>query len=140
MKSEYDGSISVLMAVVFLLVVSLVLVGLESARQQNAVGMVGLSLQNSAESVLGAYYAPLFDEYGLYGLYEVDIREELARYAEAAAQPTADVPSGYSGEKSSCYSYAYEIADIALTRSVGLLEGGPSICRNQMIEAGWVLD
>ena len=138
MKSEYDGSISVLMAVVFLLVVSLVLVGLESARQQNAVGMVGLSLQNSAESVLGAYYAPLFDEYGLYGLYEVDIREELARYAEAAAQPTADVPSGYSGEKSSCYSYAYEIADIALTRSVGLLEGGPSICRNQMIEAGAV--
>ncbi|MBO4627986.1 MAG: hypothetical protein J5645_08420 [Lachnospiraceae bacterium] len=133
-----DGAVTVLMTVVFLLVMSLVLVGLESARQQGAVGMVNLAMQTSAESVLGEYYAPLFDEYGLYGLYDVDIKEELARYASAAADPTADVPNGYFGESKSNYSYAFEISDIALTRTVGLLQGGPSICRNQMIEAGAV--
>ena len=133
-----DGAVTVLMTVVFLLVMSLVLVGLESARQQGAVGMVNLAVQTSAESVLGEYYAPLFDEYGLYGLYDVDIKEELTRYVSATADPTADVPNGYFGERGSNYSYAFEIADVALNRTVGLLQGGPDICRNQMIEAGAV--
>ncbi|MBR5712031.1 MAG: hypothetical protein IKX54_00370 [Lachnospiraceae bacterium] len=133
-----DGAVTIMMTVVFLLIVSLVLVGLESARQQGAVAMVRMNVQTASESVLGSYYAPLFDDYGIYGLYDVDIREELAKCAEASAQPSDGKPTGYSGESRSYYSYAYEIADVALTKSVGLLQGGAAICKNQMIEEGAV--
>ena len=127
-----DGAITILTTISVMLILSLVLVSLESARQQGAVTMVRMNTQMAAESVLGEYYAPLFDEYGLYGLYGTDIEEELRSYLEASAKP-----SEASG-KTSDYGYAYEIADVALARSVGLLYGGASICKNQMIEEGAV--
>ena len=133
-----EGAVTILMTVVFLLILSLVLVSLESARQQSLTAMTKLSAQSAAESVLGSYYAPLFDEYGLYGIYDTDIGEELRRYAEASARPENDAPLLYSGERTSHYSYAYDVADVALTRSVSLLYGGAAICRNQMMEAGAV--
>lgn len=135
---ETDGAVTVLMAVVTILIFSLILVSLESVRQQAAVAMLRMNVQTAAESVLGDYYAPLFDDYGLYGLYDVDIATEIRSYLETSGRPEQAASGNRPGESSSYYSYAYDISEVALQSSVNLLHGGGAICKNQMIEEGAV--
>lgn len=131
-----SGEVTILMALVTIMIFSLILVSLESARQQGAVSMLRMNVQTAAESVLGEYYAPLFDDYGLYGLYDVDIAGELQSCLETSGSPQSPVDGSSPGESRSYYSYAYEISDVALTKTVSLLHGGGALCKNQMIEEG----
>ena len=133
---ETDGAVTILMTVVTVLILSLILVSLESARQQGAVAMLHLQVQTAAESVLGEYYAPLFDRYGLYGLYDVDIVTEIQDCLETSGRPEQSGSYGSSDEDRSYYSYAFDVSEVALTKTVKLLDGGGAICRNQMIEEG----
>jgi hypothetical protein len=133
-----DGAITVMTAIVTILILSLILVSLESARQQGAVAMLRMHVQTAAESVLGEYYAPLFDDYGLYGLYDVDIEEEIRSCLETSGRPEQAVDGSNPGESRSYYSYAYDISEVALKRTVDLLQGGGALCKNQMIEEGAV--
>ncbi len=135
--ASVSGAVSILMTFVFILVLSLLLVSLESARQQGAAAVLRMNLQTAQESVLGDYYAPLFDEYGLYGLYDVDIEEELRSYLTEDGK-TNFTKSFLRETTPSDYSYAYELADLALTRTVKLLDGGSDICRAQMVREGAV--
>ena len=137
-RRETDGAVTVLMAITTILILSLILVSLESARQQGAVAMFRMNLQTASESVLGEYYAPLFDDYGLYGLYDVDIEEEIRSYLSISGRPDQSVSGSSAGESKSYYSYAYDISEVALTKTVTLLHGGGAICKNQMIEEGAV--
>ncbi len=132
-----SGAVSILMTFVFILVLSLLLVSLESARQQGAAAVLRMNLQTAQESVLGDYYAPLFDEYGLYGLYDVDIEGELRSYLTEDGK-TNSIKSLFRETTTSDYSYAYELADLALTRTVNLLDGGSTVCRAQMVREGAV--
>lgn len=133
---ETDGAVTVLMTFVTVLILSLILVSLESARQQGAVAILRMNVQTAAESVLGEYYAPLFDDYGLYGLYDVDVAEEIQSYLETSGRPEKEIAGSHPRESKSCYSYAYDVSEVALSRTVSLLHGGAVICRNQMIEEG----
>ena len=135
-RRETDGAVTVLMAITTILIFSLILVSLESARQQGAVAMFHMNLQTASESVLGEYYAPLFDDYGLYGLYDVDIEEEIRSYLSVSGRPEQSVSGSSAGEDKSYYSYAYDISEVALSKTVTLLHGGGAICKNQMIEEG----
>ncbi len=131
-----EGAVTVFLTFVLFLVLSLVLVSLESARQQATATMVRMNLAQALESTLGHYYAPLYDEYGIYGLYE-DTPENLARgYADASANPTENLPVGYMGNEESGYSYAYEITELALTSATRLTDGGGTLCKRQMTEVG----
>lgn len=136
--AETEGTVTILMTFVTVLILSLILVSLESARQQGAVAVLRMNVQTAAESVLGEYYAPLFDDYGIYGLYDVDIAEEIQSYLETSGRPDREVSGSNPGEDKSCYSFAYDISEVALSRTVSLLHGGTAICRNQMIEEGAV--
>ena len=48
-RRETDGAVTVLMAITTILIFSLILVSLESARQQGAVSMLRMNVQTAAE-------------------------------------------------------------------------------------------
>lgn len=130
------ASISVMMAIVLFLMLSLILVSLESGRVSAMHTMVSLNLKSSLEAVLGNYYEPLFDDYGIYGLYAAEPEAMLESYLAAAASPLEDLPDFYSGQRKSGFVFSYEIQDIALSNETYLLDGGGKIVACQMMEAG----
>ncbi len=137
MKSrDVEGAITVYLTLVLFLVLSLVLVSLESARQQATVALAQMNFTQALQSTLGEYYAPLYEEYSLYGLYDVDPKGQAEYYMEATANPAKELPAFYVGSKESSYSYAYEIAEVAITSVKRLTAGGGALCRLQMTEAG----
>lgn len=130
------ASISVMLAIVLFLMLSLILVSLESGRVSAMRAMVSLNLKSSLEAVLGNYYEPLFDDYGIYGLYAAEPEAMLESYLTAAASPLENLPDFYSGQKKSGFVFSYEIQDIALSNETYLLDGGGGIVACQMMEAG----
>ncbi len=137
-KKTYTASISVLLSLSLFLILSLLLVLLESARVNAMRAMVTLNLQSSLEAVLSNYYEPLFNDYGIYGLYDVQLEEELADCMEAAASPLADLPEFYTGAKDSSFAFSYDLSDIKVCNETDLLDGGGQIVAAQMMEAGAV--
>ena len=68
MKKISEGSISVFLALVMLLIISLILVMLESAMHAASAGYAGMLLRTAEESVLGEYCGPLFADYHILAL------------------------------------------------------------------------
>ncbi len=136
MKRGAEGAITVFSAFVLFLILSLVLVSLESARQQGATTLVQMNMNTAMESVLGEYYAPLYEEYDMYGLFGIDVEERMRTYMEATAQPQKHLPDSYVGSRASYYSFAYEISNVRLQKATYLTDGGGALCKLQMIEAG----
>ena len=64
-RNSCNGTICVFLALVILLIMSLVLVFLESASHAAAKSYAQMLLKTSTGSVLGEYYGPLFAEYGI---------------------------------------------------------------------------
>ncbi len=64
-KNSCNGTICVFLALVILLIMSLVLVFLESASHAASKSYAQMLLKTSTGSVLGEYYGPLFAEYGI---------------------------------------------------------------------------
>ena len=64
-KNSCNGTICVFLALVILLIMSLVLVFLESAGHAASKSYAQMLLKTSTGSVLGEYYGPLFAEYGI---------------------------------------------------------------------------
>lgn len=131
-----SASISVMLALVLFLLLSLILVTLESARVSAMRAMVTLNLNSSLEAVLSDYYEPLFDDYGIYGLYGIDPEAELKSYLAAAASPLDALPELYLGQRNSGYVYSYEIQNVEISNKTHLLDGGGAIVTAQMMEAG----
>ncbi len=136
MRRRLDGSITVFLSFVLFLVLSLVLVSLESARRQVAAAVLQVSLTQALESTLGEYYAPLYDQFDIFALYGVAPESRVEEYLKATALPTSNLPSGYTGETKSGYSYEYELAEVTLSKTTRLIDGGGALCKKQMVEAG----
>lgn len=64
-RNSCNGTICVFLALVILLIMSLVLVFLESASHAASKSYAQMLLKTSTGSVLGEYYGPLFAEYGI---------------------------------------------------------------------------
>lgn len=68
----HEGSITVFLSLILLLVLSLVLTVIEGARQSTARIFAERSLITSMDSVLAGFYGPLMKEYHILGLYASD--------------------------------------------------------------------
>lgn len=66
-KGNMKGSITIFLAMVFLLILAVVLVTLESARVTAVKSSMSMALSQSMDSVLADYYLPLFEEYQIFG-------------------------------------------------------------------------
>lgn len=124
-----------MLAMVLFLIISLTLTGLESARINAIHTMANWNLETALQAVLGEYYEPLFDEYGIYGLYEEDIDEELNDYLMAAVNPL-EGSSKSKSKQSNGLKLRYSIDEVEVTNCVGLLDGGGKIVERQMMEEG----
>ena len=67
-RNSCNGTICVFLALVILLIMSLVLVFLESASHAASKSYAQMLLKTSTGSVLGEYYGPLFAEYGIFAI------------------------------------------------------------------------
>ena len=67
-SKEIKGSITVMMALVLFMVTSMQLVILEHAYVRAGRTLVYQTFNKALESAIGAYYAPLFTEYGLFAM------------------------------------------------------------------------
>lgn len=76
-NNQFDGSITLFLAMVCMLIVSLILVTLESARISAVKSCVSMAMNQSMDSVLAQYYRPLFEEYHLFGRYQEEERDDL---------------------------------------------------------------
>ena len=68
MNRRLEGSITVFLALVFVLIFSLILVSCEEARSAALRSYAKLMLAAGTESAASDYYRPLFDDYGLFAL------------------------------------------------------------------------
>ncbi len=137
-RRQAAGSVTVFFSFILFLLISLVLVSVESARQQAAVSMLQTDLSLALSSLQGQYYAPLFDEFDLYALYQEDAERSLYDYLKGSADPLSDLPEGYSGSTSSGYSFACENLSVTVEQKYALTDAGGEFLRRQMITAGAV--
>jgi len=134
---EAPGVITVMLAMTLFLILSLVLVSLESARISCERSMLTMELQTALESVAGEYYAPLFDEYGIYGLYGIDIEDAIQEYLTISEQVTKNALSEGSVENG---LFAQDvITSVTCSDRVNLLSGGGVLVKNQMVTDGAVV-
>jgi hypothetical protein len=68
MKSNQKGSITIFLSLIMLLILSVILTTIESARVNTAKTLINRALITSMESVMAEYYRPLFDNYHLFAL------------------------------------------------------------------------
>ena len=67
-RKQCKGTICVFLALVLLLIMSLILVFLESASHAASKSYAQMLLKTATGSVLGEYYGPLFEEYGIFAI------------------------------------------------------------------------
>ncbi len=134
MKKE--ASITVTMTLVLFMVISLMLVTLEHAYVTSGRTLALQAYNRSLESVLGAYYAPLYAEYGLlastmwHGMYF----EDYAAIEEDITKTFNDVfGKGTSGSKFRLWDYT--IDKTSVTEDVSLVSGKGAVFRQQVKEA-----
>ena len=132
------GSVTVLFSFILFLLISLVLVSVESARQQAAVSMLQTNLSTAMTSLQGQYYTPLFDEFDIYGLYKEDLEESLLGYLGGSIDPLSDLPEDYSGGTTSGYGFACRDISVTVKKNYSLTDSDGAFMRQQMISAGAV--
>lgn len=73
---KFQGSVTLFFAMVCMVIASLLLVTLESARISTVKSCAALALNQGVDSVLASYYSPLFQDYYLFGCYKPESTEE----------------------------------------------------------------
>ena len=78
-NEDAQGSITIFLAMIFLLIVAVVLVTLESARVTAVKSSMSMAMYQSMDSVLADFYLPLFEEYQIFGRYEEKATDSLVK-------------------------------------------------------------
>lgn len=138
MRKKINGSVTVLFSWVLVLLLSLVLVSVESARRQAAVAILQTDVSLAMSSLSGQYYAPLYDRFGIYGLYGEDVEESLKHYLKGSVNPLADLPEGYDGNGKSGYDFAFSEPEAEIKKKLNLTDLDGDLMRRQMISVGAV--
>ncbi|QHQ60245.1 hypothetical protein Ana3638_05175 [Anaerocolumna sedimenticola] len=96
MRKEKEGSITVFLSLILLLILAVIMSTVESARVNGAKVQSERALRAAMDSVLGEYYLPLFKEYHIFGLdgsFGTDslnmdsISEKLTEYMDYTFHP-----------------------------------------------------
>ena len=138
MKHRLNGAVTVLFSFVLVLLLSLVLVSVESARQQASAAILQTEVSLAVDSFAGQYYTPLFDQYGIYGIYKEDVKASLNSYLKGSLDPAADMPEDFYGDTGSGYSFAFSAPEVSVEKELDLTDMDGELMRKQMIEAGAV--
>lgn len=80
-RSNPQGSVTVFLSLVFMLILALILVTLESARVTAVQSSMAMAMTQSMDSVLAEYYRPLLEEYQLFGRYQTEATDTMRKKA-----------------------------------------------------------
>lgn len=129
-KGETDGVITVMLAMLLFPILSLLLMSLESARLKAEGAVMSAQLDTAVASVSGEYYDPLYEEYGIYGMYGIDAEELIRSYLEYSEE-------GTSGSSYGNGVFAPDtVTSVEISDTVNLLSGGGALVKEQMITEG----
>lgn len=100
MKKQVEGTITVFLSLVLLLILSVIMTSIEVARVSSYRFIVGNTMKSSMDSLLCDFYRPLYDTYhifaldGGYGESEVrkeQIEDNLGQYMKDTFEPEKDM-------------------------------------------------
>lgn len=139
-KKGAKGSITVYLSLILLLILALICTVIEGTRIYAARVHARRALATAMDSALAGYYAPLWNEYHLFGLHTGD--EDYARisntlagtvksYLEYTLDPDRDLPG--SLEKGMDL-FGLRIKDISLQKRISLMDYEGELFINQAVE------
>ena len=124
-EKRIQGSVTVYLALVFLLIVSMVFVSLEASRAAVMRGCAKAALQSGIESVLADYYRPLFDRYKIFAL-DLGYGNNTADIAEAEKRISRFAAANADG---------YSFSDCRVTKTYPLISDGGSYFIREAVDA-----
>jgi hypothetical protein len=134
-----DGAITVFLSLVLLLILSLVMTVLESARVHTARLFAERALTTAMDSVLAEFYDPLFKEYHLLaleagygqgGIRREEIEKKLKEYMSYTFTPNRDL----THHKEGLELYNISVASLRVTETAGLMDYGGDLFLNEAVE------
>lgn len=138
-SNKSEGAITVFLSLVLLLILSLVMTIIESARINTARVIAGRSLTTAMDSVLAEFYAPLFTEYHLlaleagYGSGAVNTEEmegKLKDYMSYTFMPNRDL----SYHRSEVELYDISVDSLSVAETAGLTDYQGKLFINEAVE------
>ncbi len=138
-KNKTNGSITVFLSLILLLILALIFTIIEGARVSTAKVYAERALSTAMDSVLAEYYGPLWEEYHIFGLYpegdgDINRKEEigskLSEYMSYTFEPEKDLK--YSG--SIWELYDIKMNQISVERETVLTDYQGKLLINEAVE------
>ncbi len=139
-KTSGSGVITVYLALILLLILSLVFTVIEGARVNTARVYAERALSTAMDSVWAEYYEPLWKEYHIFGYAAGEgsdsekaegMEEKLAQYMSYTLQPDSGLEDGNSR---SIDLYDITITSQAVTEQTGLIAYHGELLRKEAVE------
>ncbi|HKL80103.1 MAG TPA: DUF5702 domain-containing protein [Mobilitalea sp.] len=138
-RRDEDGSITVYLSLILLLILSLVMTVIEGARITTARIFAERSLMAAMDSVLAEFYGPLMEEYHILGLdagygsntvKEEEIALRLQDYMSYTITPNRDI----SDRKASLELYDISVDSLSITDRTELMDYRGEVLINEAVE------
>ncbi|HKL98408.1 MAG TPA: DUF5702 domain-containing protein [Mobilitalea sp.] len=138
-RRDVDGSITVYLSLILLLILSLVMTVIEGARITTAKIFAERSFMTAMDSVLAEFYGPLMEEYHILGLdaaygsstvNEEEIARKLNDYMSYTITPNRDI----SDIKAYLELYDISVNSLSVTDRTGLMDFRGELLINEAVE------
>lgn len=136
-----EGSITVFLSLVLLLILALLFTIIEGARISSAKIFAGRALTTAMDSVLAEFYGPLWNEYHVFGLdagygsdqvQEGEIAERLQNYMSYTFNPNQEINEPYYKDRLELYNISVE--DISVEDQTMLTDYQGKLFINEAVE------
>ncbi|NLL72780.1 MAG: hypothetical protein GX237_04565 [Clostridiales bacterium] len=136
---SYQGSITVYLSLILFLVLSMIMVIIEGARQTTARIFAERAFVTSMDSVLAGFYGPLMEEYHLLGLDgsygDIEINEdEITSRMNDYMSYTFEPKQGLSGAKNRSQLYGISLEEIQVKSKTKLMDYQGELFVHEIIE------
>lgn len=141
MKKYKEGSITVFLSLVLLLVLAIIITTVEAARVNAASAISLRAFMAGLDSVMAEYYGPLYEEYHVFGLdaaygsTEINqerISEKLSSYMEYTFQPEKDLTEDIIYQVHNLYGI--QVESIVSEQLTSLLDYKGELFEKQAVE------
>ncbi len=137
-SGKENGSITVFLSLILILVLALLCTIIEGARVATARVFADRALAASMDSVLADYYGPLWEEYHVFGYYTGDVsrteaKEQIGETLEETMSYTFTPNKDLSDISGATEYYGISTEEMNLTQQVSLVEYNGAIMKNQAI-------
>lgn len=138
-RGKQEGSITVFLSLVLILILSLIMTVIEGARVNTAKVVAERALSTAMDSILAEFYGPLMEEYHLFGLdagygdttvQEDEITSRLMDYMSYTFSPNRDL----SFSQDSLELFDISVGDVKVNEMTGLTDYGGELFVNEAVE------